>query len=242
VNQFLWDEQVDFPFAFALRAELEARAGGNVSWNTGVDYRKQFEKSVNRDEVWALYQTAGLSLEGDLDALNDAARIKADPSAVDYLKQNIIFNGQIDIPVLTMHTTGDGLVVVENESAYEGVVDRVDDNRRLLRQTFVDRAGHCAFTPAETIAAVETLLGRLETGHWPSIDPNLLNVEAALVGPAFNIFSVNGTIVPVSPAFIDFTPAPYLRPFDAFTHRCESRGDGGDHPCRDDGSMFLQTQ
>lgn len=240
-NQFLWDQQVDFPFVFAFRAELEARAGGNVSWNTGVDYRRQFEKSVNRDEVWALYQTAGLSLEGDLDALNDAARIKADPSAVDYLKQNIIFNGQIDIPVLAMHTTGDGLVVVENESAYKDVVDRVDDNHRLLRQTFIDRAGHCAFTPAETIAAVETLLTRLETGHWPSIDPNLLNGEAAALGPTFNIFSVDDTIAPVSPAFIDFTPAPYLRPFDAFTHRCESRGDGGDHDCRDD-SAFVHTE
>ena len=242
-NQFLWDQQVDFPFVFALRAELEARAGGNVSWNTGVDYRKQFEKSVNRDEVWALYQTAGLSLEGDLDALNDAARIEADPSAVDYLKQNIIFNGQIDIPVLTMHTTGDGLVVVENESAYKDVVDRVDDNRRLLRQTFIDRAGHCAFTPAETIAAVQALLMRLESGHWPSVDPNLLNGDAAALGPNFNIFvSANGMIVPVSPAFIDFTPAPYLRPFDAFTHGCESRGDGGDHHCRDDDSRFVQTQ
>jgi pimeloyl-ACP methyl ester carboxylesterase len=241
-NQFLWDQQVDFPFVFAFRAELEARAGGNVSWNTGVDYRKQFEKSIDRDQVWALYQTAGLSLEGDLDALNDAARIKADPSAVDYLKQNIIFNGQIDIPVLTMHTKGDGLVVVENESAYKDVVDRVDDNRRLLRQTFVDRAGHCAFTPAETIAAVETLLQRLETGHWPSIDATPLNSEAAALGPAFNIFSVNGVIVPDSPAFIDFTPAPYLRPFDAFTHQCGSRGREGDHDCRDDDSRFLQTQ
>lgn len=230
-NQFLWDQQVDFPFVFALRAELEARAGGNVSWNTGVDYRKQFEKSIDRDEVRALYQTAGLSLEADLDALNDAARIKADPSAVDYLKQNIIFNGQIDIPVLTMHTKGDGLVVVENESAYKDVVDHVDDNRRLLRQTFIDRAGHCAFTPAETIAAVETLLGRLETGHWPSIDANQLNAGAAALGRAFNIFSVNGMIVPVSPAFIDFTPAPYLRPFDAFTHRCGSPGEDGDHDC-----------
>ncbi len=231
-NQFLWDQQVDFPFVFAFRAELEARAGGNVSWNTDVDYRKQLEKSVDRDEVWALYQTAGLSLDEDLDTLNHAARVKANPEAVEYLKQNIIFNGQIDIPVLTMHTTGDGLVVVENESAYKDVVDRVDDNRKLLRQTFVDRAGHCAFTPAETIAAVETLLQRLETGHWPSIEANLLNGDAAALGPDFNIFSVNGVIVPVPPAFLDFTPAPYLRPFDAFTHKCNSRG--GDHDCHDD--------
>ncbi len=30
-NQFLWAQNVDFPFLFALRAELEQRAGGNVS-------------------------------------------------------------------------------------------------------------------------------------------------------------------------------------------------------------------
>jgi len=90
-NQFLWDQQIDFPFVFAFRAELEARAGGNVSWNTGVDYRKQLEKSVDRDEVWALYQTAGLSLEEDLDTLNRAARIQANPRAVNYLEQ-ILFS------------------------------------------------------------------------------------------------------------------------------------------------------
>jgi pimeloyl-ACP methyl ester carboxylesterase len=229
-NQFLWDQQIDFPFIFAFRAELEARAGGNVSWNTDVDYREQLEKSVDRDEVWALYQTAGLSLDADLDALNHSARIKADPSAVEYLKQNIIFNGQIDIPVLTMHTVGDGLVVVENESAYKDVVDHVDDNRKLLKQTFVDRAGHCAFTPAETIAAVQTLLSRLETGKWPTIEANVLNGEAAALGPDFNIFSVGSSIVPTPPAFLDFAPAPYLRPFDAFTNSCGYRR--GDPYCR----------
>jgi hypothetical protein len=230
-NQFLWDQQVDFPFVFAFRAELEARAGGNVSWNTDVDYRRQLEKSVDRDEVWALYQTAGLSLEQDLDTLNQAARVQANPSAVKYLEQNIIFNGQIDIPVLTLHTKGDGLVAVENETAYKDVVDHVDDNRRFLRQTFVDRAGHCAFTPAETIAAVETLLKRLETGQWPDINANFLNGDAAAIGPDFNIFTVNGAVVPVSPAFIDLTPARYLRPFDAFTAQCGLGGGGRD--CRD---------
>ncbi|MFZ0886656.1 MAG: hypothetical protein WAN14_24855 [Candidatus Acidiferrales bacterium] len=234
-NQFLWDQQIDFPFVFAFRAELEARAGGNLSWNTDVDYRRQLEKSVDRDEVWALYQTAGLSLERDLDTLNEAARIKENPNAVKYVEQNIIFNGQIDIPVLTLHTKGDGLVAVENETAYKDVVDRVDDNRRFLRQTYVDRAGHCAFTPAETIAAVETLLKRLETGRWPDTDANLLNGDAAALGPDFNIYTVNGAVVPVSPAFIDFTPARYLRPFDAFTAQCDPRGGGRD--CRDDNAF-----
>ena len=44
-NQLLWDTQVDFPFVFALRAELEARAGGNPSWTTGVNFAAQLANS-----------------------------------------------------------------------------------------------------------------------------------------------------------------------------------------------------
>jgi len=104
MNQFLWDQQVDFPFAFAFRAELEARAQGNVSWNTGVDYRRQLEHSIGRDQVRALYEAAGLDLGADLKLLNETVRISADPEAVHYLERNIIFDGEIHIPVLTLHT------------------------------------------------------------------------------------------------------------------------------------------
>src|SRR5215469_6027810 len=38
INQFLWAQAVGLPFAFALRAELEFRAQGNPSSNTGVNY------------------------------------------------------------------------------------------------------------------------------------------------------------------------------------------------------------
>jgi pimeloyl-ACP methyl ester carboxylesterase len=204
-NQFLWASQVDFPFAFALRAELEFRAGGNPSWNTGVNYRKQLAHSVDHDEVVALYAQAGLDLDADLNALNDAERIAATPSSVEYLEQNIVFNGDIGVPVLTLHTTGDGLVLNENESAYADVV-REDGNNHFLRRTFVHRAGHCAFTPAETVTALENLIQRLDTGIWPNLGPNALNAEAAALGPL--------NIVP--PSFIQLAPAQFLRPFDAF--------------------------
>jgi len=62
-------------------------------------------------------------LDADLDTLNDTARISADPEVVRYPERNIIINGEIHLPVLTPHTKGDGLVVVENESAYKEVVD-----------------------------------------------------------------------------------------------------------------------
>jgi len=220
-NQFLWDQQVDFPFVFAFRAELEARAQGNVSWNTGVDYRRQLDRSIGREQVQALYEQAGLDLDTDLKTLNDAARISADPEAVQYLKQYIIFNGRIHIPVLTLHTTGDGLVVVQNESAYKQVVDEMG-NGAFLRQTFVARAGHCAFTPAETIAAVQTLLNRLETGGWHNVDANDLNNAAATLGSGFNLYiTTEGAVVPTPPAYIEFHPGPYLRPFDEVTGECK---------------------
>jgi pimeloyl-ACP methyl ester carboxylesterase len=219
-NQFLWDSEVDFPFVFAFRAELEARAQGNVSWNTGVDYRRQLDRSIGRDQVHALYQQAGLDLDADLQILKETARISADPEAVRYLENNIIFDGLIRIPVLTLHTTGDGLVVVENESAYKQVVDEAG-NGEFLRRTFVSRAGHCAFTPAETIAAVETLIARLDTGKWQNVDASDLNNAATALGPAFNLYvTTQGTVVPTPPAYIEFEPSPYLRPFDQLTANC----------------------
>ena len=212
-NQFQWETQVDFPFIFAFRQELEIRAGGNPSWNTGVNYVSDLAHSADLREVIALYHAAGLSLSKDLATLSHAPRVSASPASVGYLAQNIAFNGQIRIPVLAMHTTGDGLVVPENEQAYRSVVNRAG-NGRLLAQIFVHRAGHCTFTPAETITAVQALLSRLGTGRWGPLDPATLNSQAAALGPAYNIFEVNNQVQAVPPAFIRFRPPPYLRPFD----------------------------
>ena len=201
-NQSLWDSAIDFAFVFALRQELEFRAGGNPSWNTGVDYRDQLEKSIDRDEVKALYQQAGLSLDADLDTLQNTPRIPAAPNAVDYLKKYIIFNGQIEQPVLTVHTTGDGLVLNQDEQAYASVV-RDAGNQDLLRQTFVHRAGHCTFTPSEVVGAFTTLVKRLDTGHWgDTTSPAEMNTSAASTGLGPS-------------AFIQFKPSVFPRPFDA---------------------------
>jgi len=212
-NQDLWFSEVTFPFIFAFRADLEAKAGGNPSWNTGVNYFGDLSKSADVSEVKALYSSAGLSLGHDVQTLNTSKRIKANPDAVAWLARNISFDGAISVPVLTMHTTGDGLVVPENEQAYKAVVDKAGRGA-LLRQIFVARAGHCAFTPAETITAVQTLENRLSTGHWNVPAPAALNADAAALGPQFNVFSAGTSLVPTAPAFTSYTPARYLRPFD----------------------------
>jgi pimeloyl-ACP methyl ester carboxylesterase len=211
-NQYLWGSQVTFPFVFDFRAELEARAGGNPSWNTGVNYFADLAKSADLREVIALYRAAGLNLTRDLLKLTQAPRISADPSATRYLANNVAFNGNISIPVLTMHTTGDGLVVPENEQAYRNAVDEAG-NGNLLRQVYVHRAGHCTFTPAETITAVQVLLDRLHSGRWHVPHPAQLNSDAVALGPAYNVISFGGN-VPAAPAFLSYRPAQYLRPYD----------------------------
>ena len=214
-NQFEWGSQVTFPFVFAFRAELEARAGGNPSWNTGVNYVADLVKSADFKEVTALYRAAGLSLAKDLLTLNNSPRVKVSPKAEAYLIKNISFNGNISVPVLTMHTTGDGLVVPENEQAYRSAVDRAGRGN-LLRQVFVHRAGHCAFTPAETVTAVQTLENRLASGRWHVPGPAAMNAQAAALGPQLNIFSSGGAVAPTAPAFLSYSPARYLRPFNLF--------------------------
>ena len=208
-NQFQWIKQVDGPFLFFLRAELEARAGGNPSWNTGVNYAKQLGRSIDNAEVQTLYADAGLNLDDDLAALAAAPRISADPSAVSYLTDHIVFNGNLGgKPVLTIHTTGDGLVLNSDEQAYRSVAQDAKDSQ-LLRQAFVHRAGHCTFTPAETIAALQALVTRLNTGKWTSLtDPATLNAAAGALGPL--------NFAP--PSYLEFEPAPFLRPFDLGTH------------------------
>ena len=116
------------------------------------------------------------------------------------------------MPVLAIHTTNDPLVDVEQEQAYASAVLRAGD-AGLLRQAFVHRAGHCAFTPAEQIAALQTLLDRVQQHSWFGVrtDPAALNARAEALGPELNI-RAPGT--PAGPSYKFFLPAPFLRPFD----------------------------
>jgi hypothetical protein len=208
--QAQWESRVDFSFAFAYRKELEQRAGGNPSWNVGVSYSSLLAQSPDRDEVVNLYGQAGLDLGSDLRVLNAGTSIKADPAAAAYLDRYISFDGTLGVPMLTLHTTGDGLVIPPNESAYAGVV-AAGGQSAMLRQAFVHRAGHCAFTPGETVAALQVLLDRLDSGTWDdaALEPAALNAAATARGPSANQFF--GLTFP--PSFVAFKPAPYPRPF-----------------------------
>ncbi len=167
-------------------------------------------------EVQALYTAAGLSLAADLFVLKSAARVAVNPTAEQYVIQNIVYNGQLPIPVLTLHNVGDGLVTPENEKAYLTAAKKAGD-QAPLRDLFVHRAGHCVFTPAETVTALKTLTNRIATGKWKGLSPSSLDSAANHLGPSMNVLDINNQFVYTPPQFVNFNAPQFLRPFDAFS-------------------------
>jgi hypothetical protein len=222
--QYRWLRDADFGVFFGMRAELERRAGGNPSWNSAVDYGSLLRRSIGHEQVAALYDAAALDLDADLDVLAHAPRITAHRAAEHYLERHITFNGDLGgVAVLTLHSLGDGLVTPDNESAYADVVASTRQGESL-RQVFVSRGGHCAYTAAETITCLRALVDRLDRGGWAGLDPVAMNEAAAELGPALNALphwpavtsqrSAPGPSQPAPAAFHASKPAEYLRPHD----------------------------
>jgi hypothetical protein len=161
---------------------IELSAGGNGSWTRGEDFAELLSHSPYHDVVGKLYRAAGLDLKADLETLNGGATIGADPDAITSLEETSVPTGELEVPQLAMHTTADPLVPVQHESVYADVVRRAG-SESLLRQAYVDRWGHCTFTPAELVAGVEALRHRVETGRWDSVaQPQALQVAASALG------------------------------------------------------------
>lgn len=209
-GQLRWFEEVNFLVYFHLRWHVERRARGNPSWNDDVDYRARLEQSADRDEVEALYDGAGIELDRDLEALASAPRIRADPDARAYLERNIVFSGDLgDVPVVAVHTEGDGLVPADHEEAYAAVVHAAGQDA-LLRQLFLHRGGHGTVTPAEVLVALRVLLDRVVTGSWPVLDPATLN--ATVDATALDRRTLGGR--QVSGAYAAFSPRRFPRRYD----------------------------
>lgn len=168
--------------AVSSRRAIEQLAGGNPSWNTGVDYARQFALAApeQRTAVRRLYARAGLDLGADFARLAAAPRVSADPAAVAYLRRGIVFTGELRIPVLTVNGTGDQISTVAQQSSYESLARRAGAES-LLRQTYVRTAGHCTYTTGEQQAAIDRVLTRLRTGHWPDTSPRTMNTLSTAV-------------------------------------------------------------
>lgn len=164
---------------FLPRQDQERRAGWPFSWNTGIDYVQQLERSGRRGMVAALYQKAGLDLAADLARLNSTPRIAAKPAAVRYMLLNYTPTARPRVPLLSVQAIGDGLTSPSLQRAY---VDAADP--RMVQGLWLDTAGHCG-EPVETaLTALGQLEERLARGHWPAAPPETVrHVPAPMLRP-----------------------------------------------------------
>ena len=172
-------------FAFAVRAELERRAGGPVAENVGRVY------TLSDDDKAYL---GGLGVDADalLAEMNEMTNITSDRNARNYAAHYFDPSGDIRRPVLTVHTTGDALAPPNHESAYGATVGQLDNGDLLMQQftagyrtpsgTTVN--GHCTFTSAQNVAGIDAMMHWLDTGNRPEeLFPATLGFLPGLVPP-----------------------------------------------------------
>jgi pimeloyl-ACP methyl ester carboxylesterase len=182
------------PFIMPARYFIELSAGGNASWNAGVDYRSLLARSPYRSTVVSLYRAAGLDLHADLTDLTRHASVRADRPALISLARTSTLTGRLQVPTLTVHTVYDQLAPVEFENRYAQQA-----SGSLLRQAFVARRGHCAFTASELVAAVQAAEHRAVTGRWDG-RATTRGLQAAALATGLGD----------TPAFVDFRPGPLV--------------------------------
>lgn len=93
-------------------------------------------------------------------ALNaGVARFTADPAAVAAMNE-FETSGDLAVPVVTLHTTGDPIVPFEQQSLYAAKVAHAGATPRLA-QNAVERYGHCNFEAIELLGAFSSLMNRI---------------------------------------------------------------------------------
>jgi hypothetical protein len=144
---------------------------------------------------------AGVAYE---DAAIDAAiaRVATHPGGKNRLGKSFTPAGDVGAAkIVSLHTDGDGLVIVENEKEYRDVVPAAN-----LVTAIVDEAGnsHCGFTGAELVGGWESLRGWIAGGPQPfaaSIQATCSAVAPLFGGPCridpgFTLVDMDGRIAP----------------------------------------------
>ncbi|MET0384417.1 MAG: alpha/beta hydrolase [Polyangiales bacterium] len=123
----------------------------------------------------------------------DVFRAEPAPDANAVLSDGVRFipvvNGEIDIPVVSLHTLGDLYVPFKMEQVYRERVD-AKGNGDYLVQRAIRGTGHCDFTLAEQIAAFDDMAHWEQDGVKPEGD-EVLDLEV-VASPDYGCkFSIN---------------------------------------------------
>jgi hypothetical protein len=165
------------------RFEIEQRFGGNVSGNVDTSYSDR----VDEEERTLIDTVGGEGVAARyLRKLDLAPRTEADPAArAEAIQRGGSPTGATQVPMITMHTAADPLVIVQNQSVY---AYRYNDSvargavRGGLVQTYTTPpftypsdpgapygAGHCNFTLESRLAVIDLLQRWVQDGVYPGL-------------------------------------------------------------------------
>jgi pimeloyl-ACP methyl ester carboxylesterase len=163
-QQFNWLGAV-LLFATEVKADLEAKAGGAVGQNLYHEYSLT-------DADHAYLTALGIPVNAWLAKMNERTTYEGSQQGADYTAayRDFTFNTLLPPrPMLSVHTTTDGLVLPSQETVLRQTLDATGQllKKRQLRQVYVEANGHCTLTQAEWTKALEAMEQRLDTGVWP---------------------------------------------------------------------------
>jgi pimeloyl-ACP methyl ester carboxylesterase len=169
----------------AFKSFVETGSGGKrvtfdlawIYWHGLVDSTGDFFYSLGADDgtlanrpglvaqnVDMSYQTEyGFEIDDQIKR-QTAASYNRDPQNLDLPAP--IVRGEPEIPVLSIHTTGDLFVPIEMQQIYAQEI-KENDRSHLLVQRAIRDVGHCSFTSEEIQQSYTDLFSWVETGDRP---------------------------------------------------------------------------
>jgi pimeloyl-ACP methyl ester carboxylesterase len=166
------------------RYSIAQAEGGDSGYNIGVDYGALIRRSPYYAQVKALYHAAGLRLGSDLATLDQNESYAPEGNSLFRTQVTSVNTGRLQVPELDVHTVSDQLAPVPFEATYAERV-ALAGSSPLLRQVYVNAIGHCNFTDADMVAAIDAMNTVVIEHHWtPGVTVTALNNAANALDPS----------------------------------------------------------
>jgi alpha-beta hydrolase superfamily lysophospholipase len=160
-----------------------AHEGFDAEWET--NWRRATQAvtahiAPNRDTNYRLGRDSGVSSR----VFNrDAIRLPVDQATFRAFAAGNEVTGNLQMPLLALHTTGDGQVQVEQARIHQRLIDRASRSNMLVQRIIRDPS-HCGFTNAEVEHALEALVAWVEHRVKPAGN-NVLSSDLTHLHPSF---------------------------------------------------------
>jgi len=150
------------------RYMISLAEGGDSGYNIGVSYGALIRQSPYYAQVKALYKAAGLNLGADVATLDEHESYAPEGNSLSRTQATSVNTGRLQVPELDVHTVSDQLAPTPFEATYAERV-ALADSSPLLRQVYANAIGHCNFTDADMVAAIDAMSNVIAQHHWTSV-------------------------------------------------------------------------